>query len=273
MGVASKRAVLAALATAAVGSPVLLSAGGSPARAATGDLYGSNTELYATPGLVEGTQYARRYRRHGVLDDHLTSDAGLPQVAVLAPHGGGIETGTSELCLAVAGYHPATMAATTDGRGLHDYWMFEGLLSSGNGDLHVTSVNCDDPWAESICGGARHAVTLHGCTPEQAGEPAGTAAVLIGGLDGTLRELLRQEFVTVGITVAQGSNDDIDGTHPRNICNRTLSSTGAQLELTTPLRNAMFGTNTRAGRKNTTEPLFWDFVSATRAALALRASA
>ncbi|WP_334606505.1 poly-gamma-glutamate hydrolase family protein [Micromonospora sp. CPCC 205546] len=270
---ASRRTILAALATAAIGSPALLPAGATPARAATGDLYGSNTELYATPGLLEGNQYARRYCRHGVLDDSQSTDAGIPQVAVLAPHGGGIETGTSELCLAIAGYHPATRAVTADGKGLHDYWMFEGLLGTGNGDLHVTSVNCDDPWAESVCGGARCAVALHGCTPEQAGEPAGTEAVLIGGLDVTLRELLRQEFVRVGIGVAQGTNDAIDGTHPRNICNRTLSGAGAQLELTTPLRHAMFGTNTRAERKNTTQPRFWEFVSATRAALALRAGA
>jgi phage replication-related protein YjqB (UPF0714/DUF867 family) len=30
----------------------------------------------------------------------------LARTVILAPHGGGIEKGTSELCLAVAGYHP-----------------------------------------------------------------------------------------------------------------------------------------------------------------------
>jgi len=55
-----------------------------------------------------------------------------------------------------------------------------------------------------------------------------------------------------------------------NIVNRTLLGMGAQLELTTPLRSAMFGTNTRADRKNTTLGLFWNFVAATRAAIVTR---
>jgi phage replication-related protein YjqB (UPF0714/DUF867 family) len=49
--------------------------------------------------------------------------------------------------------------------------------------------------------------------------------------------------------------------------NRTFSKGGAQLELTTPLRAAMFGTNTAAQRKHTTTPLFWNFVTAVRQAL------
>ncbi|MFD2765962.1 poly-gamma-glutamate hydrolase family protein [Micromonospora eburnea] len=265
---ARRRTVLAALASAAVATPAMLAARPAPALAA--DRYGSNTALYADPSLVEGSDYARRYRRQPAFDNDLTTNALYPQVAVVAPHGGGIEVGTSELCLAVAGYHPATLATATDGRGLHDYWMFEGLRGSGNGELHVTSVNCDDPYAESICGGARYAVSLHGCKESDAGVPDGTRAVLVGGLDANLRDLLRQEYARVGITLAGGGGADIDGSHPRNICNRTLIGKGAQLELTTALRNAMFGTNTRADRKNTTLPLFWDFVTATRVAIARR---
>lgn len=52
----------------------------------------------------------------------------LPGPAVDAPHGGGIEPGTSELCLAIAGYHPASLAQT--GGPTYDYWMLEGLLST-----------------------------------------------------------------------------------------------------------------------------------------------
>ena len=35
-----------------------------------------------------------------------------------------------ELCLAIAGYHPATLAAT--GGPTYDYWLLEGLLSFGD---------------------------------------------------------------------------------------------------------------------------------------------
>ena len=43
---------------------------------------------------------------------------------------------------------------------------------------------------------------------------------------------------------------------------------GGQLELTAPLRLAMFEENTRPRRKHTTTPVFWAFVAACRAALA-----
>ncbi|MCM4084720.1 poly-gamma-glutamate hydrolase family protein [Paractinoplanes hotanensis] len=59
----------------------------------------------------------------------------------MALHGGGIEPGTSELFLAIAGYHPAGGAT---GGPVHDYWMFEGIRSSGNAALHITSASCDD---------------------------------------------------------------------------------------------------------------------------------
>jgi phage replication-related protein YjqB (UPF0714/DUF867 family) len=51
------------------------------------------------------------------------------------------------------------------------------------------------------------------------------------------------------------------------ICNRTLTGAGAQVELTTALRTAMFTDNTRANRKNSTTTDFWNFVTATRSAL------
>ncbi|MDM4718834.1 poly-gamma-glutamate hydrolase family protein [Micromonospora sp. WMMA1363] len=187
------------------------------------------------------------------------------------PHGGGIEVGTSELCLAVAGYHPATSTPIETTAPLYDYWLFEGLRSSGNGELHVTSTSCDDPVAESLGGGARHAVSLHGCTAGQVGLPDTGQAVVVGGLDATLKAYLRQEFAAAGITALDAAAfPALAGVNPQNIVNRTLTGSGAQLELTTPLRNAMFGTNTRAQRKNTTLPLFWTFVAATRAAVARR---
>jgi phage replication-related protein YjqB (UPF0714/DUF867 family) len=43
---------------------------------------------------------------------------------------------------------------------------------------------------------------------------------------------------------------------------------GGHLEITSPLRLAMFDKNTREGRKNTTTRVFWDFVEACRNAIA-----
>ncbi|MCM0677631.1 poly-gamma-glutamate hydrolase family protein [Micromonospora phytophila] len=218
--------------------------------------------------FAEGVDYRRRFRRHRARDD---GAAGCPVTTVLAPHGGDIEVGTSELCLAVAGYHPETLAPIAEASSRYDYWMFEGLRSTDNRLLHVTSTSCDDPQAEALCGGAVYSLSLHGCKPGQAGLPDTGQAVVVGGLDATLKAHLLQEYAAVGIPALDGAAfAELAGVSPRNIVNRNLSGAGAQLELTTPLRNAMFGTNTRARRKHTTLPLFWTFVAATRAAVARR---
>ncbi|MFI5731804.1 poly-gamma-glutamate hydrolase family protein [Kribbella sp. NPDC051587] len=233
---------------------------------AAADKYPSNTALYADPALAEGVDYARRFRRHEWFDDDLTQRYGVQRTAILAPHGGGIETGTSELCLAIAGYHPADL---TPSNPVHDYWMFEGLRSSSNGELHVTSTNCDDHVARALAAGSLNAIGLHGCTTTQAGLADNTQAVLVGGRNNAFKSRLLTRLNAAGIrAIDAASIPDLNGDEPTNLANRTLLGAGAQLELTTPLRVAMFGTNTRADRKNTTKPVFWAFTNATRAAIA-----
>lgn len=243
--------------TAAVAMPLVNS---TPAMAE--DLYASNSDLYRN--RVEGVDFGRRARRHEVFDDDLTQRGAVPLSTIVAPHGGGIEPGTSELCLAVAGYHPATLAPT--GGPTHDYWMLEGLLSTDNDTLHVTSTHCDDAMALSLCGGARTALTLHGCTTTAAN---GMGTVLVGGRDVVLRNQLIAQLVAGGFGAVDATgHPSLAGTAPDNLTNRTLLGAGAQLEITTPVRAAMFGINTRAQRKHTTTPSFWAFTNACRTALA-----
>ena len=91
----------------------------------------------------------------------------------------------------------------------------------------------------------------------------------MGGLDTELRDALLTAYAAAGVPALDAAGrPGLDGGDPRNIVNRTFTGRGAQLELTTPLRTAMFGTNTAAQRKNTTTPLFWNFVAAVREALA-----
>ena len=70
------------------------------------------TDLYADPANVEGTTYGKRWRRREWIQlvEAQATDNPESQKIVLALHGGGIEPGTSEIALAVAGYHPATFA-------------------------------------------------------------------------------------------------------------------------------------------------------------------
>ncbi|WP_433343222.1 poly-gamma-glutamate hydrolase family protein [Streptomyces sp. CA-253872] len=266
----SRRALLGGLTAAAplTGAGLLGLASAAPA-AAAGDTYPSNTVLYADPAVTEGVDYARRYRRHALDDQDLVTQGGFTRSVILAPHGGGIEVGTSELCLAVAGYHPDGLAPTPAEGPRHDFWMFEGLRSSDNGTLHVTATHCDDTVARSLAAASLNALALHGCTAAQTGLGEGVAAVLVGGRNANLKKALLAHFAAAGITAADAAGKpDLAGVSPDNIANRTLRGEGAQLEITTALRAAMFEVNTRAGRKTSTTRLFWDFTAATRAALA-----
>jgi phage replication-related protein YjqB (UPF0714/DUF867 family) len=271
MTATTRRSVLTLLAAGAAGAAGTVLAGPAPAAAA--DPYPSNTALYAARHLKEGIDYGRRHRRHDSFDDNSDEHVSFPQTAVIAPHGGGIEVGTSELCLAVAGYHPATLAAFPVGGPRYDYWMFEGLRprdsNPGNDELHVTSTHCDDPVAESLCGGARQAVALHGCSTDTAGVGKNDAVVLVGGLDQLFKKHLIDAFAEVGIaTLDAATHKFLSGTDPANIVNRTVLRRGAQLELTAPLRDSMFLLHTAEDRKHSTTDTFWDFVRATRSAIA-----
>jgi phage replication-related protein YjqB (UPF0714/DUF867 family) len=225
--------------------------------------FASNTALYAALARLEGVQWARRFRRHELFDDSLARTGEVAHTAILAPHGGGIEPGTSELCLAVAGYHPALLPETPPAGVTYDYWMFEGLKPQDNDELHVTSTGCDDEIALSLCAGALHAVALHGFKPNAGDE----TDVLVGGategVDGTLRQSMENALNLAGFIAVAGAGE-LDGNSECNIVNRTMLKRGVQLELSLPLRQSMFGEFTRARRKHTTNQVFWTFVAACR---------
>ncbi|MFE2041316.1 poly-gamma-glutamate hydrolase family protein [Streptomyces sp. NPDC059477] len=238
----------------------------------------SNTDIYRHPDYAEGTHYARRYKRQERTDADLTASYPFTRTTVLALHGGGIEPGTSEIALGIAGYNPATLAPVSDNRSVHDYWMFEGLLGTpsgpsdpSNGDMHITSTHCDDLVALSMAGGSANVISVHGCAVSQLSphipDPAANS-VLVGGLNGDFKALLTQELGLAGFTTYEGDNvPALAGIDPDNPCNRGLLRQGAQLELTLGLRQSMFGTFTRTGRPGSTTTQFTNFVVACRKAI------
>jgi phage replication-related protein YjqB (UPF0714/DUF867 family) len=93
--------------------------------------------------------------------------------------------------------------------------------------------------------------------------------VLVGGRNATLRRYLLEEFAAADLSAIDAvDHPDLDGNDPDNIVNRSLLRMGGHLELTGPLRLAMFGVNSRARRKDTTTDVFWAFAAACRNALA-----
>ncbi|MGW3263196.1 poly-gamma-glutamate hydrolase family protein [Streptomyces sp. NPDC001056] len=288
----SRRAVLASVAALAAGLPtvnaVVSGAGATPAAAA--DQYGSNTELYTRTADKEGTDWVRRFRIGApaqVTDNARATSSPLGSTAVIAPHGGGIEAGTSELCMAISGYTPFEAdtdpaSAAVAGEPQRDYWMFETLANSAA--QHVTSTHCDDPAALAVCTGNLYAVSLHGF------DETTEKKVIIGGRDARLGRNLLAAFTKYGLTspaadpdrdvtvVLADASTSIDGDDPANIVNRTRTGAGAQLEISTALRKAMFGDFSGAAKRRATAGVpstgspcadhFWNgFVGAVREAI------
>ena len=228
------------------------------------DFYPSMTALYNDPQNLEGTTYAKRWLRHQwqqVIEEQSTDNAETQKI-VMAVHGGGIEAGTSEIALATAGFHPATLTPSVDGLGTHDFWLFEGLLPQGNGRLHVTASNYDDPIARELVRNARRCISLHGCTDRQA-----NGKIQLGGLDHELRDLVLEELTTAYIAAEISTNPMLDGSLPDNIANKTRIGGCAQLEMATSFRSSLYGINTRPRRKHTTNDRFNRLVAALRRAM------
>lgn len=230
------------------------------------DTYSSFTHL--TQNEVEGSSYQRRWKRHEWKHNGGSTSTPEKETIILAIHGGGIEMGTSELALATAGMVEGFNGAPATGEN-YDYYLFEGLLSSGNGRLHVTASRFDDQVALELVQNARKCISYHGCTDTQPNESNGVGfkAVLIGGLDANLKEKCRVRLVQAGFNAYLTSQESLDGDLPSNIGNRTKTGGCCQFEITTSQRASFFTNNTRAGRASSTTEEFWRFVNAVRQAL------
>ncbi len=136
-------------------------------------------------------------------------------VVILAPHGGEIEVGTSEIAALIAGTE-------------HSLFCFEGLKSDGHSrDLHITSHRFDHPDCIALAARREVIISVHGCR--------GHAQIFVGGLDLILAERLSHRLALAGFD-AVSDGHKYPGRHPFNICNRGLRNKGAQLEITSDLR-------------------------------------
>lgn len=140
------------------------------------------------------------------------------RVAVIAPHGGAIERGTSQIARALAADD------------CHLY-LFEGIRPSNNyAALHLTSHLFDEPECLAIIGQCPVVVAIHGCN--------GTVErVLMGGLNVALKNQLAAAIRGVGVT-AETDGHAFPATDANNICNRGLTGKGVQLEFSAALRGA-----------------------------------
>jgi phage replication-related protein YjqB (UPF0714/DUF867 family) len=134
---------------------------------------------------------------------------------ILAPHGGEIESGTSDIAELVAGED-------------HSLFCFEGVKPYGeNRGLHITSHRFDHPQCIAMTAVRDVVVGIHGCM--------GDAQVFVGGLDVEFANGLAKHLRGAGFTVISDGHR-YPGRHPLNICNRGATGRGAQLEITYDLR-------------------------------------
>lgn len=168
------------------------------------------------------------------------------EVAVIAPHGGAIEPGTSELAIAIAGEEL-------------NFAVFEGIKSQQNCDLHITSTNFDEPRCVDVVANARTAVAIHG-------ENSQEVIAFIGGADVPLRTHISDSLIKAGFSVREHQNPKLHGKSPDNICNRGTSGSGVQLELSRGLRSTFFESLNATGRAHQTQA-FHQFVCAVRQGL------
>ena len=190
-----------------------------------------------------------------------------PTFAIMAPHGGSIEPGTSEIAEAIAAEK-------------YSFYTLEGLKPPGtNGVLHITSTKFDEPMCFTVLGHSAVVVTLHGEESGRSGDDNGDGSdysdggedsgdssktVFVGGRDKTLMGRIEGKLRDAGFHI--GTRDDIPGEHPENICNRGTSGAGVQLELSYGLRKTMFESLRPEGRKHPTET-FDAFVAVVRLVL------
>ena len=181
------------------------------------------------------------------LDFRVHSVPRAAEIVLLAPHGGEIEPGTSEIAAGIAG---------------DDYslYLFDGLKPEENGELHITSTRFDEPRGVELVEESERAVAIHG-------EGSQRDVAYIGGRDTVLAGQIAKALKARGFTVRRHRNELLQGVSERNICNRGRTGAGVQLELGRGLRRRMFSALDTAGRTKPT-PVFDAFVSAVREALA-----
>lgn len=181
----------------------------------SGDKYRSFRELEDSNRV--GVDYGIRLkRRHS-------------PVAIIAPHGGKIEPGTSEIATAIAG---------------HDFnlYCFEGTKRRGNRDLHITSTRFDEPRCLELVKHCDIVVAIHGLRET-------SSRIDIGGRNYCFRDSISATVKAAGFDAGVVTEGDHAAISENNICNKGRSRTGVQLEITRALRDRLLRRDGRAAMR------------------------
>lgn len=168
--------------------------------------------------------------------------------ACFAIHGGAIEAGTSEMADVVAAWCR------------HNYYSVEGIKTSNNSDLHITSTHFDEPKALELIARMDYCFSFHG----MADVTPGVAETYVGGLDTVRRDAIILALQGAGFTASIGTSE-LDGSSAANITNKTRLAAGVQLEMSNQQRQNFFptGSLSRANRETGIRTqAFYDYAKA-----------
>jgi phage replication-related protein YjqB (UPF0714/DUF867 family) len=196
------------------------------------DAYASYQELIRNE--KEGKDFLIRFRETG------------SGIAIMAPHGGRIESGTVDIADAIADNE-------------YTFYAFQGIKMAGNRALHITSSRFDEPTGVKISENTEIVVTIHGCRERN-------ETVYVGGRHLNLKERLIERLTAAGFQTELSKNPGLRGMSLQNLCNRCRSGRGIQIEISRGLRERLFEDLGRhALRKK--RPGFYRFVEAVKASL------
>jgi phage replication-related protein YjqB (UPF0714/DUF867 family) len=171
---------------------------------------------------------------------------GDSRIALMAPHGGGIEPGTVEIADQTAGAR-------------YNFYSFKGIKKTKNAVLHITSNRFDELEGLRIAKSSEVVVSIHGYRGKD-------EIVFIGGRNEDLKSKIMHGLNRAGFNTEISTKQGLRGQHPRNICNLCRTGRGVQLEISRGLREKMFeNLKRRSLRKKTV--FFFKFVDTLREAL------
>jgi phage replication-related protein YjqB (UPF0714/DUF867 family) len=140
-------------------------------------------------------------------------------VAIIAPHGGTIEAGTSEIAAAIA----------NDDFSLY---CFEGLRRCPHSHLHISSTRFDEPQCRAVVASCDRVVAVHGLS--------GTASRIdVGGRDHALRDRVCAGLAAAGFDARVVRSGWHAAVSRSNVCNMSRRGAGVQLEITKGLRESL----------------------------------
>ena len=133
------------------------------------------------------------------------------RVLVIAPHGGKIEPGTSEIAAAIA---------DSD----YSLYRFEGLKSHAKKLFHIESHRFDEPSVLQAVAKSEVIIAIHGQNNRK------DVFIMIGGLNSDLRFCVEAALKAAGFDMRPPTKGT-GGSDPHNICNRGKLRAGVQLEI------------------------------------------